>query len=158
MLGNWKYNNWKNKQIDRDDVEAYIGYEIYPEDIEIFSNILYPDFMEYKNCIIKLPSNCSPQELKDIQTLFDNWENEKLSITEIEKIMNYTAVSDIFFNNSNNSNFSTLKNVANVIKFNWELWLERNFPNKKFNVITVNNEDGDEISLTFFQISNYNKP
>lgn len=35
MFENWKYNNWKSKQVDRSDIEAYISYEIYPEDIEI---------------------------------------------------------------------------------------------------------------------------
>ena len=88
MFENWKYNNWKSKQVDRSDIEAYISYEIYPEDIEIFSKILYPDFMQHKNCIIRLPSDCTEQELDEIKILFESWENEKLSFEEIEKIMN----------------------------------------------------------------------
>ena len=149
MFENWKYNNWKSKQVDRSDIEAYISYEIYPEDIEIFSKILYPDFMQHKNCIIRLPSDCTEQELDEIKILFESWENEKLSFEEIEKIMNYALVADIFFNTSMTSSFSTLESVATLIKFNWEIWLHKKFPDRKFNVVLLN--DDGQLALTFFQ-------
>lgn len=156
MFENWKFHIWKKEQIDRNDIDAYIGYKIYPEDIEIFSNILYPDLMEYKNCIIKLPSGCTPDEKEDIQLLFDSWLNKNLPIDQIEKIMNHTMVSEIFFETANNSSISTLENVANLISINWDICLKRKFPQKNFEVI-VSNEDG-EIFLTFSQADHHSKP
>lgn len=151
MLENWKYHLWKKDQIDRNDIDAYIGYKIYPEDIEIFSNILYPDFMEYKNCIIKLPSGCTQDEIKDIQLLFDKWEGENLTTSQIEKVMNYTIISEIFFETSSSSNISTLSNIANLISLNWEICLKKKFPNRNFDIVV--SSDDDQVSLTFSQVS-----
>ena len=46
MSVNWKYKKWKDSPVSEyKDVETYIGMEILPEDIELFSYILLPPEM-----------------------------------------------------------------------------------------------------------------
>ena len=50
---NWKYEKWKNSAVSEyEDIQTYIEMEVYPEDIELFSYILLPSTILYKDRVI----------------------------------------------------------------------------------------------------------
>lgn len=150
MFKNQKYEQWKNSQCDRKDIETYIGLEISPEDIEIFSNILFPEIIEYKNYIVHIPSESNEQEIRDIEKLINQWMQSSKEQENIEKNLNFTLISDIFLNTCSQSSLSTLNNIAILIKSNWEKHLEHKFPDKKFIVEIISKDE--EPAVTFYQI------
>ena len=52
MKLNWKYEKWREQGFIDSYIESYISLNIYAEDIEIFSNILCPKTLEYKDRVI----------------------------------------------------------------------------------------------------------
>lgn len=72
-----------------------------------------------------------------------------LSISKAEKAINYIRLYDIFFNTSQTASDETYKNVADLIKKNWEYHLITNYPNKKFIVEIIG--EYEQFGVTFYQ-------
>lgn len=94
-----------------------------------FSKLFFPDFVEYRGCIIV--------ELRFNQEICDKWFLElKGEISEIEKMCNLYELEDFFHINSNaydNEKFSViLDSFGNILKKSWELNLEKLYPDRIF--------------------------
>lgn len=148
MYQNAKYTDWSKVQINRNDVETYIGLHIFPEDIELFMNVLNPPLTVYQDSILKIPTACSEDELTDIKKTFDDLLTQ-FHVAETEKLMNYISVIDIFINTHHATQMKTFHNIAKLIKMNWEMYFQTLFPERKIQVaISLD----DEPTLTFYEL------
>ena len=139
-ITNWRYEKWKNNQDNSDKLTSgsaishYISWEIYPEDIELFINVLAPSTIVYKNCVIR----CENESQKEsVCQRFDSWLLEVKDVHIAQGQVNLCNVADIFLNTSNDTLDSTIKNVARLIKNNWEFCLYTKYPDRNFEVYIV---------------------
>lgn len=151
-ISNWKFKKWVDwiKKSPSDiptDAWNYINLEIYPEDIEIMSIIFMPTTFEYRDVILL---NVEGVYEKEIGENFDNGLLNIPNITEVQESMNRLIVTHVFFDNYEKSSDSTLMNVANLIKHNWEYYLIKKYPNRKFTVEIVG--DAFDPVVTFYEV------
>lgn len=152
ITNNWKYEEWANemKKSPYDtsyDIQRYINYEIYAEDIEIISTILLPITFEYKGLILLDREGGCEEEVRD------NFDSGLLNIpdmTELQESMNRLIVRDVFFNTADKSSDSTIMNVAKLIQHNWTYYLIKEYPSRRFKVEIVG-EDFYPV-VTFYEV------
>ena len=149
MKLNWKYEKWREQGFIDSYIESYISLNIYAEDIEIFSKILCPKTIEYKDRVILSWWAETDEDIEEIKKIFDEGIRNFLSISKAEKAINYIRLYDIFFNTSQTASDETYKNVADLIKKNWEYHLITNYPNKKFIVEIIG--EYEQFGVTFYQ-------
>ena len=149
MKLNWKYEKWREQGFIDSYIESYISLNIYAEDIEIFSNILCPKTIEYKDRVILSWWAETDEDIEEIKKIFDEGIRNFLSISKSEKAINYIRLYDIFFNTSQTASDETYKNVADLIKKNWEYHLITNYPNKRFIVEIIG--EYEQFGVTFYQ-------
>ena len=149
MKLNWKYEKWREQGFIDSYIESYISLNIYAEDIEIFSKILCPKTIEYKDRVILSWWAETDEDIEEIKKIFDEGIRNFLSISKAEKAINYIILYDIFFNTSQTASDETYKNVADLIKKNWEYHLITNYPNKKFIVEIIG--EYEQFGVTFYQ-------
>ena len=149
MKLNWKYEKWREQGFIDSYIESYISLNIYAEDIEIFSNILCPKTIEYKDRVILSWWAETDEDIEEIKKIFDEGIRNFLSISKAEKAINYIRLYDIFFNTSQTASDETYKNVADLIKKNLEYHLIKNYPNKKFIVEIIG--EYEQFGVTFYQ-------
>ncbi len=149
---NWRYEKWDNneenndKKYSEDGVSDYISWEIYPEDIELFITVLAPSTIIYEGYVIRCENESKKQSTCQ---RFDSWllEGKDLHIAQAQ--INMCNVADIFLNTSDNTSDSTIKKLANLIKDNWELHLQKTYPNRDF-VVYITGE-GFDLVVVFFE-------
>ena len=151
MKLNWKYEKWREQGFIDSYIESYISLNIYAEYIEIFSKILCPKTIEYKDRVILSWWAETDEDIEEIKKIFDEGIRNFLSISKAEKAINYIILYDIFFNTSQTASDETYKNVADLIKKNWEYHLITNYPNKKFIVEIIG--EYEQFGVTFYQAS-----
>lgn len=150
MITNWKYNKWKKEWNPKSNaLENYISLEVFPEDIEIFLNILNPNILEYKGGFIFAGFCESDSDENELKELFDSLLYHCNSIHEAEKSINELRLYDMFFNTSDASSDDTYHNIAKLIKLNWECHLLYNYPSKKF-IVEIGGEY-EQFGVTFYQ-------
>lgn len=148
---NWKYKEWeeymKNSPYDtKYDLRIYRSLEIYPEDIEIFMSVLMPIIFEINGRVFFDVDGDTEPYIRDAYLKADPI---KRSESERQKDWNSVKVSEIFFNNSDNTAETTLINIAKLIKNNWEYYLIKNYPSRQFFVEII----GDHFDpvVTFYE-------
>lgn len=149
---NWRYEKWDNneknndKKYSEDDISDYISWEIYPEDIELFITVLAPRTIIYKGCVIRCKNE---NKKKSICQRFDSWllQGKDLHIAQAQ--INMCSIADIFLNTSENTSDSTIENLANLIKDNWELHLQKTYPDRDFVVYIAG--EGVDLVVIFFE-------
>jgi hypothetical protein len=94
-----------------------------------FSKLFFPDFVEYRGCIILA--------FRFNQEICDKWFLElKGEISEIEKMCNLYELEDFFHINSNGYDKEKfpviLDSFGNILKKSWELNLEKLYSDRTF--------------------------
>lgn len=152
-ITNWRYEKWINnkdnyeKLYSEDEVSDYISWEIYPEDIELFITVLAPRTIIYKNCVVI----CKNEKREEtLYKMFDSWLSKGKEKHIAQAQINLCSIADIFLNNSDDTSPSTIKNLAELIKNNWELHLNKLYPDRNFE-FEISGE-GFDTFLTFFEI------
>jgi len=136
-ITNWRYENWINddvnfqKKYSDNGIYDYISWEVYPENIEIFINVLSPSTIVYKDRVLRC-ENESQQE--SICQHFDSWLLEEKDVHVAQGQVNLCNVADIFLNTSEDTSDSTINNLALLIKDNWEFYLCKKYPDRNFEV------------------------
>ena len=148
---NWKYEKWKKAPVSEyKDIQTYIGMEVYPEDIELFSYILLPSTILYKDRVIVVDIEKNDNCIKDIKENFDDWNSSHGGKTA-QWMINKTLVSNIFLNSTKpETSASTLIRIAKLIKYSWEFYLLKNYPDKEF-VIEIGDIEWEDPYVTFYQ-------
>ncbi|MDO4230478.1 MAG: hypothetical protein Q4C98_11745 [Capnocytophaga sp.] len=149
-ISNWKYEKWLKEMSGYNvvrDIRTYINLEIYPEDLEILITILMPKTFEIDELVFFDINGDGEQIVRSAYEVPDPL--GRLGF-ERQKDWNSISVSDIFFNNRDNSSDETMQNIAKLIKNNWEYHLIKLYPNKKF-IVEVYGEYFDPY-ITFYQI------
>jgi len=95
MKLNWKYEKWREQGFIDSYIESYISLNIYAEDIEIFSNILCPKTIEYKDRVILSWWAETDEDIEEIKKIFDEGIRNFLSISKAEKAINYIILYDM---------------------------------------------------------------
>ncbi len=148
---NWKYEKWKNSAVSEyEDIQTYIEMEIYPEDIELFSYILLPSTILYKDRVIIVDIEKNNDYIKNSMKSFDDWDSSHGGKTA-QWMINKTLISNIFCNSIEpETSGSTLIRIAELIKYNWEFFLSKNYPNKEF-IIEIGDIEWEDPYVTFYQ-------
>lgn len=147
---NWKYKQWMKKQNHEfNNIATYISQNIEAEDIEIFSNILMPTVMEYKGGILFCGLDLTDEDFNSTKKLFDFCLLNHKSIPSAERSTNELRIYDIFFNTAGSSSEKTYQNIALLIKQNWEFFLMKKYPDKKF-IIEIAGKN-EKLGVTFYQ-------
>ena len=148
---NWKYEKWKNSAVSEyEDIQTYIEMEIYPEDIELFSYILLPSTILYKDRVIIVDIEKNDNYIKKYIKSFDDWDSSHGGKTA-QWMINKTLISNIFCNSIEpETSGSTLIRIAELIKYNWEFFLSKNYPDKKF-IIEIGDIEWEDPYVTFYQ-------
>ena len=151
MSVNWKYKKWKDSPVSEyKDVESYIGMEILPEDIELFSYILLPNTVLYKERVIMIDIDENEDVVVSIKKNFDDW-NASHGGQVAQWMTNKTLVSNVFLNSiTPETSNSTLIQIAKLIQHNWEYFLMKNYPDKKF-VVEIGDIEWGDPYVTFYQ-------
>lgn len=148
---NWKFKSWKKEMqssvycVDF-SLRAYMQTEVYPEDIEIFLNVLMPKaFYIDDRIFFDIDGEC--EEI--IRQAYDTPDTIERTASERQKDWNSISVGEIFLNNRDNSSDTTIMNIAYLIKRNWEMYLEEIIKDGKFIVEIYG--DTSEPWITFYQ-------
>lgn len=151
MKTNWKYEKWKDSPVSMyKDIETYIAMEIPPEDIELFSFVLLPNTILYKDRVIMIDIDGSGDVVTAIKKNFDDWASSHGSQTA-QWMTNKTLVSNVFLNSiASETSSSTLIQIAKLIQHNWEYFLIKNYPDKKF-VVEIGDMEWGDPYVTFYQ-------
>ena len=151
MKTNWKYEKWKDSPVSMyKDIETYIAMEIPPEDIELFSLVLLPNTILYKDRVIMIDIDGSGDVVTAIKKNFDDWTSSHGSQTA-QWMTNKTLVSNVFLNSiAPETSSSTLIQIAKLIQHNWEYFLMKNYPDKKF-VVEIGDIEWGDPYVTFYQ-------
>lgn len=151
MKTNWKYEKWKDSPVSMyKDIETYIVMEIPPEDIELFSFVLLPNTILYKDRVIMIDIDGSGDVVTAIKKNFDDWASSHGSQTA-QWMTNKTLVSNVFLNSiESETSSSTLIQIAKLIQHNWEYFLIKNYPDKKF-VVEIGDMEWGDPYVTFYQ-------
>nr|WP_176451278.1 hypothetical protein [Moraxella bovis] len=123
-----------------------MNLEIYPEDIEIFLNVLTPKIFEIGDRVF---FDIDGEQEAIITENYSKNDPLDRSDSERQKDWNSTNVAEIFFNNMDNSSNETIMNIANLIKSNWEYYLLNKYPDTKFTVEIYG--ESFEPWITFYQ-------
>ena len=120
MKTNWKYEKWKDSPVSMyKDIETYIAMEIPPEDIELFSFVLLPNTILYRDRVIMIDIDGSGDVVTAIKKNFDDWASSHGSQTA-QWMTNKTLVSNVFLNSiASETSSSTLIQIAKLIRHNW---------------------------------------
>ncbi len=151
MKTNWKYEKWKDSPVSMyKDIETYIAMEIHPEDIELFSFVLLPNTILYRDRVIMIDIDGSGDVVTAIKKNFDDWASSHGSQTA-QWMTNKTLVSNVFLNSiAPETSSSTLIQIAKLIQHNWEYFLMKNYPDKKF-VVEIGDMEWGDPYVTFYQ-------
>ena len=151
MKTNWKYKKWKDSPVSEyKDVETYIEMEVFPEDIELFSYILLPNTILYKDRVIMIDIDGNEEVVASIKKNFDDW-NASHGGQVAQWMTNKTLVSNIFLNSiTPETSSSTLIQIAKLIQHNWEYFLMKNYPDKRF-VVEIGDIEWEDPYVTFYQ-------
>lgn len=148
---NWKYKKWeeemKNSIYDTEyDLRIYRSLEIYPEDIEVFMTVLMPKIFEIDG---KVFFDVDGDGESYVRQAYSKEDTIKRSESERQKDWNSVKIGDIFFNNRDNSTTETLMNIAKLIKNNWEYYLIKKYPTRKF-IVEITGDACDP-EVTFYE-------
>ena len=151
MKTNWKYKKWKDSPVSEyKDIETYIGMEVFPEDVELFSYILLPNTILYKDRVIMIDVDENGDVVASIKKNFDDW-NASHGGQVAQWMTNKTLVSNIFLNSITPETLSsTLIQIAKLIQHNWEYFLMKNYPDKRF-VVEIGDIEWEDPYVTFYQ-------
>jgi len=148
---NWKYIKWegemKKSPYDTEyNLRIYRSLEIYPEDIEIFMTVLMPKIFEIDGKVFfDIDGDGEPL----VREAYQKKDPIKRSESERQKDWNCINVGNIFFNNLDNSTDETLMNISMLIKHNWEYYLIKQYPDRRFIVEIIG--DSFEPIVTFYE-------
>lgn len=148
---NWKFKKWekemKNSTYHSDcSLRAYMQTEIYPEDIEVFLNVLMPKVFYIGNQVFfDIDGECEDI----IRQAYNKPDTLKRTVSERQKDWNSINVNEIFLNNRDNSSDTTIMNIAHLIKRNWEIYLKEIIKDGRFMVEIYG--DNFEPWVTFYQ-------
>lgn len=151
-IDNWKYMAWRNKMLlsvyrnTENSIRAYIQMNVYPQDIEIFMGILMPKFFKINGRVF---FDIDGESELVIRNAYSKKDTIRRSETERQKDWNSVNIGEIFLDNLDKTSDTTLRNIAILIKHNWEYYLKRNFSDNEF-VVEIYGDDFDPW-ITFYQ-------
>jgi hypothetical protein len=136
-----RWNNGKGISVD-----AWISGEGDYEHLVGYSRILWPNFVEYDQCILR--AGFSKKSYKGFL------QQTKGNRTAVEAVMNHEHVLDLFVNAEPKPTREMVLYIGRLLKEIWQAKLSRDFPGK---AITVSfpedySEDLVEYEITFFQV------
>ena len=151
MKTNWKYKKWKDSPVSEyKDVETYIEMEVFPEDVELFSYILLPNTILHKDRVIIIDIDGNEEVVASIKKNFDDW-NASHGGQVAQWMTNKTLVSNVFLNSiTPETSSATLIQIAKLIQHNWEYFLMKNYPDKRF-VVEIGDIEWEDPYVTFYQ-------
>lgn len=144
-----KYEAWRKQWSVQEgiDIHLYISDQCHPEQMLLFSKILFPDFVVVDDGVF-LERNFTKE-------VFDERMADSVGdVSQVERILNYVHVYDIFGQCNEVVSDSVFLQLSHVIAFSWKMVLREKFPSKSFCVEASNSEDDYGPVITFFSVRN----
>lgn len=140
-----KYEAWKKQWSVQEglDIHLYISDQCHPEQMLLFSKILFPGFIIINDGVF-LERNFTKEVFDDRMAEAGG------DISEVERILNYVHVYDIFGQCNEIVSESVFLQLSHMIAFSWRLVLREKFPGKRFRVEALSSEDYYGPVITFF--------
>jgi len=141
-----KYEAWKSQWAQQQglDVFSYISDQCHPEQMLLFSKVLFPDFLTCEGGVF-LERNFAAETFAARMA-------EMHDIRKVERVMNNVHVYELFEQCANNVSDNVFLQLRNVLEFSWGMVLKEKFPEKKFFVEVSDSESNYGPVITFFQV------
>jgi hypothetical protein len=125
-----KFIRWITERTDLDstDVESYLSYEIHPEDVLISKLLLFPEFFEYRNCIIHPNCRCVLESLQGSNINIRSISKRQ----EFEKSWNNIKLWDELPDCKDSPPDEVWLEFAKLVQYSWLIHLNHMFPDRKF--------------------------
>ena len=138
-LLNWG-DDWKPPLGDH--APNYVFHEFDPAHPLFWGHILFPELIEIHDCVL----------LKDRYSLenFQSWRKSTSDLSAIEDVLNHTHVWDLFYKKNARMIDSDWYRIAEMIRVCWELNLQKQFPERKFELYLTNTDQDYGPTVGFF--------
>lgn len=110
-----------------------------------FIEILYPDVIEYMDCII-LKNNFDEVNFNEWMEKLDN------NKSQVESLLNHLHLYDLFSMDNDENELLNIEYSALMIMKFWKFSLEERYPNKVFEFKFSTEPDDYGPTITFFQV------
>ena len=144
---NWKYRAWLAQGWSGSTIDDYIGYEIYPEDLQMMTPILLPKLILYHDCVLAAGAG-TEKDIAGAKKRFDYWCSNGGKIAG-QCMANAIELVDCFLATAEKSSAETLQSVAALIRHCWQYQLLQEYPQRRFTVAISGETFAPEI--TFWQ-------
>ena len=144
---------WRKLNGNEFSVNDWISYEGNVQFLIAYSQIFWPDFIEFESCIF-------------LRNRFDftNYENWKktdyiINFAQIESVLNHIHILDLFATDDKRDevNYQQILFIGNTLCEIYSAKLKNEFPEKKF-IFEFNGDENDlaldEYEITFYQENN----
>ncbi|WP_236190330.1 hypothetical protein [Pseudomonas paraglycinae] len=141
-----KYETWKNQWAQQQglDIFSYISDQCHPEQMLLFSKVLFPDFLTCEGGVFLERNFASETFAARMAEMHD--------IRKVEQVMNNVHVYELFEQCADDVSDSIFLQLRNVLAFSWGMVLKEKFPEKKFFVEVSDSESNYGPVITFFQV------
>ncbi|WP_242167922.1 MULTISPECIES: hypothetical protein [unclassified Pseudomonas] len=142
-----KYERWKSQWKDQSELveSCFISDVVHPEDVLVFSTVLFPDFVVYESGVF-LESGFTVEA-------FSSWmQSCNSDVVAVEKVLNHVHLYDVFAGCSDRVDEAVYEQLCNLIAQSWRMVLLSKFPEKKFCVQAIVSDQEYGPVVTFSQV------
>lgn len=141
------FDTWKQQWSNQEglDIHSYINDQCHPEQILIFSTLLFPTFIVSEGGVF-LERNFSHEAFARCVNLAAG------DMAEVERLMNYVKIYDVFGQYGNGVSPRIFLQLCEMIGFAWRMVLKEKFPDTLFTVEVSNSDEDYGPVVTFYQV------
>jgi len=141
------YDVWKQQWANQEglDIHSYINDQCHPEQILMFSTLLFPAFVVSEEGVF-LERNFSDETFARCMSLAYG------DMAEAERLLNYVKIYDVFGQYGDGVSANVFLQLCEVIGFAWRMVLKEKFPDRFFNVEVSNSDENYGPVVTFYQV------
>lgn len=133
-------------------LDIFVRDNLTPEIAIGLANILFPEFMEYEDCIFM-----NHEQDKYFRENFKRWHKGlKGDLGAMERVMNHRHIFEDWLPSLYELNHQNKKYFVSVMKNTWLAALNTQFPSYEFEVSSTYDDHTDDYILTFWQPKNGN--
>ncbi|MFJ4605623.1 hypothetical protein [Pseudomonas atacamensis] len=147
VLDTEPFDTWKQQWANQEglDIHSYINDQCHPEQILMFSPLLFPTFIVSEGGVF-LERNFSQEAYARSVNLAAG------DMAEVERLMNYVKIYDVFGQFGNGVSPRIFHQLCEMIGFAWRMVLKEKFPDTLFTVEVSNSDEDYGPVVTFYQV------
>ncbi|NWC24818.1 hypothetical protein HYE76_00005 [Pseudomonas tolaasii] len=141
-----KYERWKSQWSDQSELDesSFISDVVHPEDVLLFSKVLFPDFVCHESGVF-LESRFTPEAFSEWMEGCDN------DVAAVEKLLNHVHLYDVFGGCRDRVDDAVYEQLCRIVAQSWRMVLLSQFPDKQFCVQAIISDQEYGPVVTFSQ-------